>query len=120
VNRPAERPSAPNVPSFSSLNVAIPTATSEVKMVPPEVLVDVRGRLSSGEEQTEHGEYLAARRIFRAALQQIDSATSRYPSSQALRTLRRDIEQADQNALRACIAENEMHRKRGEQPGSCQ
>ena len=89
-------------------------------MLPPEVMVDVRSRLSSGEEQSEQGEYLAARRIFRAALQQIDSATSRYPSSQALRALRRDVEQADQNALRACVAENEMHRKRGELPGSCQ
>ena len=89
-------------------------------MVPPELLVDVRSRLSSGEEQSDQGEYLAARRIFRAVLQHIDSATARYPSSQALRALRRDVEQADQNALRACIAENEMHRKRGEQPGSCQ
>ena len=118
--RPATSPSSPNVPSFSSLNAAISTAASEVKMVPPELLVDVRGRLSSGEDQSEQGEYLAARRIFRAALQHIDSATARYPSSQALRALRRDVEQADQNALRACIAENEMHRKRGEQPGSCQ
>jgi hypothetical protein len=120
VNRPTGSAAAPNVPNFSSLNVAISTASSEVKMVPPELLVDVRSRLSSGEDQSEQGEYLAARRIFRAVLQHIDSATARYPSSQALRALRRDVEQADQNALRACIAENEMHRKRGEQPGSCQ
>ena len=132
-NRPASSPTptegttqpartsskASTVPGIAALNVAIPTST-ELKMVPPEMIVEAKGRLASGEEQAELGEYLAARRILRAVLQQIDSATSRYPSSQALRSLRREVEQADQNALRACIAENEMHRKRGEQPGSCQ
>jgi hypothetical protein len=115
-NRPAPGPAIPSVPG---LNVTIQPGT-EVKIVPPEILVGARSRLTNGEEQSDQGEYLAARRIFRSALQQIDSAAVLYPESQAIRTLRREIEQADQNALRACIAENELHRKRGEQPGQCQ
>ena len=119
---PTTRPAAPatRVPNLAPINVAIPTGTTELKMLPPEVLVDARTRLANGEEQTELGEYRVARRIFRTVLQQLDSATARYPESAALRSLRREVEQADQNALRACVAENEMHRKRGEQPGQCQ
>ena len=114
-----ERP-ASSVPMVPSLNLTIPTGTTELRMVPQDVLVDARSRLTTGEDQAEAGEYVTARRIFRTALQQLDSASARYPDSQALRALRREVELADARTLKACIAEAELHKRRGEPSGQCQ
>jgi hypothetical protein len=103
-----------------NINVAIPGGSSVLKIVPPEVVTDIKARLTSGQEQADQGEYAVARRIFRAALLQLDSATARFPDSQSLRALRRDITQADDRSLQACAAENDLHRRRGERPGVCQ
>ena len=111
---------AGRVPAMPRLNVTIPVSTPELRMVPPEVLVEARSRLTNGQEQTEQGEYVAARRSFRTALQQLDSASARYPESQAIRSLRREVELADARTLKACLAENEFHKRRGDQPGACQ
>jgi hypothetical protein len=103
-----------------NINVAIPGGSSVLKIVPAEIVTDIKARLTSGQEQAEQGEYAVARRMFRAALLQLDSATARFPDSQSLRALRRDISQADDRSLQACVAENELHRRRGERPGVCQ
>lgn len=51
---------------------------------------------------------------------QLDSVAMRYPDSQAIKSLKRDLEQADARAVQACAAENEMRKRRGEQAGACQ
>jgi hypothetical protein len=104
----------PNV----KVNVLGPAA--DLKIVPPELLVDSRTRLTNGEDQVEQGEYVIARRTFRAAMAQLDSAATRYPDSQSLKSIRKDLEQADAHAVQACTAENEMHKRRGEQARACQ
>jgi hypothetical protein len=95
-------------------------ASPELKIVSPEMLMDVRTRLTNGEDLTEQGDYQMARRTFRVALTQLDSIIARYPESQAVRVLRREVEQADSRASQACNAENEMRKRRGESPGACQ
>ena len=125
---PAAKPTpAPNSPTnvvpsgtrLPNLNVAV-NPGSDLKMLPPEMLVDARTRLTNGQDLTEQGDYQLARRTFRAALTQLDSISARYPESQSVRTLRRDIEQADARAVQACGAENEMRKRRGEVPRACQ
>ena len=130
---PTERPSssssrapdpmpAPVLPAGRLPNVKIAVAGSvgDLKLVPPELLVDERTRLTNGQDQVEQGDYAVARRTFRTAMAQLDSVAPRYPDSQAIRNLRRDIEQADARALQACTAENEMRKRRGEEVRACQ
>ncbi|HEY2376982.1 MAG TPA: protein kinase [Gemmatimonadaceae bacterium] len=103
-----------------SVKIAVPGSAQELKIVPPEVLVDARTRLTNGQDQADQGDYVIARRTFRTAIAQVDSIVNRYPDSQAIKNLRRDIEQADGRALQACTAENEMHKRRGEEARACQ
>lgn len=103
-----------------NVNVAISGPTTDLKLVSPEMLVDARMRLTNGQDAIEQGDYVLARRTFRGALQQVDTLASRYPDSDKIRALRRDLEQADNRALQACTAENEMHKRRGEQGKACQ
>lgn len=103
-----------------NVSVAIAGAPTELKMVSPEMLVDARTRLSSGQDAVDQGDYIMARRTFHGALQQLDSLASRYPASEKIRDLHREIEQADANALQACNAENEMRKRRGIQGKACQ
>jgi hypothetical protein len=51
---------------------------------------------------------------------QVDSVAARYPESQAIRGLRRELDSADARALQACTAENEMRKRRGEEARACQ
>jgi serine/threonine protein kinase len=103
-----------------NVKVNITGSAPDFKIVPPELLVDSRTRLTNGEDQVEQGEYVIARRTFRGAMAQLDSATAKYPDSQSLKSLRKDLEQADAHAVQACTAENEMHKRRGEQARACQ
>ena len=92
----------------------------DLKIVPPELLVDPRTRLTNGQDQAEQGDYVIARRTFRGAIAQLDSVGARYPDSQSIKSLRREIEQADSRALQACTAENDMRKRRGEEARACQ
>jgi hypothetical protein len=103
-----------------NLKIAVTGTTSDLKIVPPELLVDSRTRLTNGEDQAEQGEYVTARRTFRSAILQLDSVAVRFPESQAVKGLKRDLEQADARAVQACAAENDMRKRRGEQARVCQ
>jgi hypothetical protein len=103
-----------------NVKIAVTGATSDLRLMPPELLVDSRTRLTRGEDQIEQGEYATARRTFRSAMLQLDSVAARYPESQAVKSLKRDLEQADARAVQACGAENEIRKRRGEQARACQ
>ncbi|HZI42036.1 MAG TPA: protein kinase [Gemmatimonadaceae bacterium] len=120
--RVAEAPPAPVLPPgrLPNVKIAVAGSTSDLKIVPPELLVDERTRLTNGQDQLEQGDYAIARHTFRTAMAQLDSVAPRYPDSQAIRNLRREIEQADSRALQACTAENEMRKRRGEEARACQ
>jgi hypothetical protein len=111
----------PRVPTGKVPNVKIALAgTGDLKIVPPELLVDERTHLTNGQDQADQGDYAIARRTFRSAIAQIDSVAIKYPDSQAIRTLRTELVQADSRALQACTAENEMRKRRGEEARACQ
>jgi hypothetical protein len=114
----AKPPALPSV-ALGNLNVAV-NAAPDLKIVPPEMLVDARTRLTNGEDLIEQGDYQVARKTFRTAMAQVDSVGARYPDSQSIRALRHEIEQADAKAGQACIAENDMRRRRGETARACQ
>ncbi len=99
---------------------AISGSATDLKIVPLELLVDSRTRLTNGQDQAEQGDYVVARRSFRGAIAQLDSVAARYPDSQSIKNLRRDIEQADSRAQQACSAENDMRKRRGEEARACQ
>ena len=104
-----------------NLKIAVAAGTApDIKIVPPEVLVESRTRLTNGEDQVEQGEYVTARRTFRSAILQLDSVAMRFPESQSIKSLKRDLEQADSRAVQACAAENDMRKRRGEQARACQ
>jgi len=103
-----------------NVKIAVAAGANDLKLVPPELLVDERTRLTNGQDQAEQGDYSIARRTFRTAIAQLDSVATRYPDSQAIRNLRREIEQADSRAAQACTAENEMRKRRGEEVRACQ
>ena len=116
---PAREPILPSA-RMPNLKIALTGATPDLKIVPPELIVDSRTRLTNGEDQAEQGEYVTARRTFRSAILQLDSAAMRFPESQAIKSLKRDLEQADGRAVQACAAENDMRKRRGEQARVCQ
>ena len=116
---PAREPVLPAA-RIPNVKFAVTGGAADLKIVPPELLVDPRTRLTNGEDQVEQGEYITARRTFRSAILQLDSAATRYPESQAIKSLKRDLEQADTRAVQACAAENEMRKRRGEQARACQ
>jgi hypothetical protein len=116
---PAREPVVP-AGRLPNVKIAVPGATPDLKIVPPELLVDARTRLTNGGDQIEQGEYVTARRTFRSAILQLDSVGVRFPESQAIKSLKKDLEQADARAAQACTAENEMHKRRGEQARVCQ
>jgi hypothetical protein len=122
-SRAQEATPAPLLPAGRLPNVkiaAVAGGISDLKIVPPELLVDERSRLANGQDQADQGNYAVARRTFRSAIAQLDSVTARYPDSQSIRTLRREIEQADTRAVQACAAENDMRKRRGEEARACQ
>jgi hypothetical protein len=102
------------------VKISVASGTSDFKIVPPELLVDERSRLANGQDQADQGNYAVARRTFRSAIAQLDSVAPRYPDSQSIRNLRREIEQADTRAAQACAAEDEMRKRRGEEARACQ
>jgi len=97
---------------LSSVNVSVASSPDAPQLLPADVVIDIRDRLSQGRLLADGGDYAAARRTFRAALSAIDSAAARYMSSDALRTLRRDVEKESQSALDACNAENAIRQRR--------
>ena len=103
-----------------NVKIAVSGTTTDLKLMPPELLVDPRTRLTTGNDQIDQGEYATARRTFRSAMLQLDSVAARYPESQAVKNLRHDLDQADARAVQACGAENEMRKRRGEQARACQ
>ena len=103
-----------------NMKFTVPGGAGDLKLVPPELLVDERTRLTNGQDQVEQGDYAVARRTFRTAVAQLDSVAPRYPDSQAIRNLRRELEQADARALQACTAENDVRKRRGEEARACQ
>ena len=105
---------------LANVRVAVGGASGDLKIVPPELLVDERTRLTNGNDQLEQGDYAIARRTFRSALLQLDSVATGYPDSQSIRSLRRELDLADARALQACTAENEMRKRRGEEARACQ
>jgi hypothetical protein len=116
---PAREPVLPT--RMPNLKIAVATGTTpDLKIVPPELIVDSRTRLTNGQDQVEQGEYVTARRTFRSAILQLDSVAMRFPDSQSIKSLKRDLEQADARAAQACAAENDMRKRRGEQVGACQ
>jgi hypothetical protein len=103
-----------------NVKIAVSGPTTDLRLMPPELLVDPRTRLTTGNDQIDQGEYATARRTFRSAMLQLDSVAARYPESQAAKSLKHDLEQADARAAQACGAENEMRKRRGEQVRACQ
>ena len=103
-----------------NVKIALSSSATDLKIVPPELLVDPRTRLTNGQDQADQGDYVIARRTFRGAIAQLDSVGARYPDSQSIKSLRREIEQADSRALQACTAENDMRKRRGEEARACQ
>jgi hypothetical protein len=120
--RAAESAPAPLLPAgrLPNVKIAVASGISDLKIVPPELLVDERTRLANGQDQADQGNYAVARRTFRSAIAQLDSVVSRYPDSQSIRDLRRELEQADARAVQACAAENNMRKRRGEEARACQ
>jgi len=120
--RAAEPAPAPLLPAgrLPNVKIAVASGISDLKIVPPELLVDERTRLANGQDQADQGNYAVARRTFRSAIAQLDSVVSRYPDSQSIRDLRRELEQADARAVQACAAENNMRKRRGEEARACQ
>jgi hypothetical protein len=80
----------------------------------------LRERLTHGKENFEYGEYARARRIYRAALDQIAKLGERYAGNQALLLLKQDLEQASGRALVACAAENDVIRRRNGNAVPCE
>jgi serine/threonine protein kinase len=121
-SRAPEPAPAPLLPAgrLPNVKIAVASGVSDLKIVPPELLVDERTRLANGQDQADQGNYAVARRTFRSAIAQLDSVVSRYPDSQSIRDLRREIEQADTRAVQACAAENNMRKRRGEEARACQ
>jgi hypothetical protein len=122
-NRGRDAGAGNTVPSLSglqSLSVPIATQTGAPQLLPPETLIDLRDRLAAGRQFSEGGDYASAGRVLRGAITQIDSLSNRFVESEALRSLRKDVEQEAQRALDACVAENEIHRKRGGKILVCQ
>jgi serine/threonine protein kinase len=120
---PRAQPSSPTpLPSgkLPTVNVAIASPSTDLKIVTPEMLVDARTRLTNGQDAADQGDYLLARRAFKGALLQLDSIATRFPESEKVRALRHDVEQADAHAVQACNAENEMRKRRGEPGKPCQ
>ncbi|HKW46120.1 MAG TPA: serine/threonine-protein kinase [Gemmatimonadaceae bacterium] len=103
-----------------NLKIAVAGSAADLKIVPPELLVDPRTRLTNGQDQADQGDYLVARHTFRGAIAQLDSTAAKFPDSQSIKSLRREIEQADSRALQACTAENDMRKRRGEEARACQ
>jgi serine/threonine protein kinase len=116
----SEREPLITAPRQPNVKIAVTSGVPDLKIVPQELLVDARTRLTNGQDQVEQGEYVVARKMFHAAVTQLDSIVARYPESQAVKNLKRELEQADAQAVQACTAENEMRKRRGEQARACQ
>lgn len=110
----------PTLTGLPSVNVPLAAQTGTPQLLPPETLIDLRDRLAAGRQFSEGGDYASAGRVLRGALTQIDSLSNRFVESEALRSLRKDVEQEAQHTLDACVAENEIHRKRGGKILVCQ
>jgi hypothetical protein len=115
VRAPAASTSAP-----PSITLSLPPTVGQFELLPPELLTELRERLAHGREITEYGQYAAARRIYRAALDRIDNLGDRYVGSQALLFVKQELEQASERALAACTAENDVIRKRSGRSLPCE
>jgi hypothetical protein len=102
-----------------SITVALAPTVGQFELLPSEVLTGLRERLAHGKENNEFGEYATARRIYRGALDQIAKLGDRYAGSQALVSLKKELEQAGDRALAACAAENEVIRRRNGKAMQC-
>jgi serine/threonine protein kinase len=116
----SEREPLITAPRQPNVKIAVTSGVPDLRIVPQELLVDARTRLTNGQDQIEQGEYVVARKMFHTAVTQLDSIATRYPESQAVKNLKHDLEQADAQAVQACTAENEMRKRRGEQARACQ
>jgi len=113
---------APATPAAGppSVTLTLPSTVGRFEFLPSEVLMGLRERLTHGKENFEYGEYARARRIYRAALDQIAKLGERYAGNQALLLLKQDLEQASGRALVACAAENDVIRRRNGNAVPCE
>lgn len=120
ISTPARAASARKLPPIPALNLSLPKSSAELRIVPPELLVDLKSHMQTALDALDQGEYAAARRGIHTTLGQVDSTLKLYPESQSLKTLKGDLEQADKRALQACQAENDMLRRRGGKMSPCE
>jgi hypothetical protein len=89
------------------------TVDADKKLVPVDVVMDLRTQLANGKEQADQGQYVLARRIFGSAITSVDAALVKFSGAESLRSIRAELDSASRRALRACQAENDLTRKRG-------
>lgn len=102
-----------------SVTVSLAPTLGQLELLPSEVLTGLRERLAHGKENNEFGQYAIARRIFRGALDQIAKLDDRYAGAQSLTSLKKELEQAADRSLAACVAENEVIRRRNGKAVEC-
>lgn len=102
-----------------SVTVSLAPTLGRLELLPSEVLTGLRERLAHGKENNEFGQYAIARRIFRGALDQIAKLDDRYAGAQSLTSLKKELEQAADRSLAACLAENEVIRRRNGKAVEC-
>ena len=103
-----------------TISIALATSPMQQELLPFEAVSDLRERLAHGKEQADFGEYATAHGIFLAALKQVALLSDRYAGTQALPSLKHDIEEAARRVLAACAAENAVLRKRDERALKCE
>jgi serine/threonine protein kinase len=112
-------PAGASLPTVKRVNVGAPI-DAEQDLVPVEVVLDLRTRLSNGRQQADAGEYALARRILASAMTSAGSAINKYSGSRTLQSIRAELDSADRRVLSACQAENEVLKKRGGSAVPCE
>jgi serine/threonine protein kinase len=103
-----------------SITLSLSKSVGNFELVPSEVLIGLRERLAHGRENVNFGSYASARRIYRSALEHVATLADRYAGNPALLQFKSDFEQAAERALAACVAENEVRRRRNGEAVPCE
>jgi hypothetical protein len=82
-------------------------------------LTQLQRGLAEARTRANNGEFAIAQRLFRLALAKARRLAARHPSSQAVATLRRQIEDAAERAREECDAINLVARRRGDSQHVC-
>ena len=107
-----ESANVPALPTLKRMNLNT-AVDADKKLVPVDVVMDLRTQLANGRGQAEQGQYTLARRIFASALTAADVALEKFSGAESLRSIRAELDSASRRALRACQAENDLTRRRG-------